>query len=451
MKYTILLVDDEKSIRETLKIILEDDGFVVITAKNGFEALDYIKDNMIDILVTDLRMPGMDGIELMENALEIDPYLQTIFISAYADIKSAVKALKMGAFDYIEKSFSTEELIFAVKKAIERRKLIEENMNLRSRLEGDYEQDGVIGKSEKMQRLFNLINRIANSRANVLLTGESGVGKDVFAKLIHNKSSRKSNNFIAINCGAIPENLIESELFGHEKGSFTGAIQAKKGKFELANKGTLFLDEVGELPLQMQVKFLRVLQEKQFYRVGSEESTKVDVRIIAATNKDLVEEIKKGKFREDLYYRLNVVNIEIPPLRERKEDIPLLAESFLIEFAEEYNKNLKYIDIEAMNYLIGYSWKGNVRELRNVIERSVLVADFDEEFLLKDYLPMEITGMEPGEKVEERNEMSLRDYEKMIIENTLRKYDGNKTRTADVLGIKRQTLYNKIKEYGINI
>lgn len=201
----------------------------------------------------------------------------------------------------------------------------------------------------------------------------------------------------------------------------------------------------------MQVKFLRVLQEKQFYRVGSEESTKVDVRIIAATNKDLVEEIKKGKFREDLYYRLNVVNIEIPPLRERKEDIPLLAESFLIEFAEEYNKNLKYIDIEAMNYLIGYSWKGNVRELRNVIERSVLVADFDEEFLLKDYLPMEITGMEPGEKVEERNEMSLRDYEKMIIENTLRKYDGNKTRTADVLGIKRQTLYNKIKEYGINI
>lgn len=240
MKYTILLVDDEKSIRETLKIILEDDGFVVITAKNGFEALDYIKDNMIDILVTDLRMPGMDGIELMENALEIDPYLQTIFISAYADIKSAVKALKMGAFDYIEKSFSTEELIFAVKKAIERRKLIEENMNLRSRLEGDYEQDGVIGKSEKMQRLFNLINRIANSRANVLLTGESGVGKDVFAKLIHNKSSRKSNNFIAINCGAIPENLIESELFGHEKGSFTGAIQAKRGSLSWLTRELYF-------------------------------------------------------------------------------------------------------------------------------------------------------------------------------------------------------------------
>lgn len=450
MKFTILLVDDESSIRETLKIILEDAGFNVITAKDGFEALDTLKENMVDVLVTDLRMPKMDGIELMKNALEIDPFIEIIFISAYADIKSAVKALKMGAFDYIEKSFSTEELIFTVEKAIERKKLIEENMNLRSRLEKDYDFEGVIGKSEKMQRLFYLINRIANSKANVLLTGESGVGKEVFAKLIHNKSNRISNNFIAINCGAIPENLIESELFGHEKGAFTGAIQTKKGKFELANKGTLFLDEVGELPLQMQVKFLRVLQDKQFYRVGSEENIKVDVRVIAATNKNLWEEIEKGNFRDDLYYRLNVVNIHIPPLRERREDIPLLSEKFLMEFVEEYNKNLKYIDVEAMNYLMDYDWKGNVRELRNVIERSVLVSNFDEEFLLKEHLPKEITGIEPTENMEERSQMSLRDYEKIIIENALKKYDGNKTKAADVLGIKRQTLYNKIKEYGID-
>lgn len=451
MKFTILLVDDESSIRETLKIILEDSGYLVITAKDGYEALDYLKENIVDILITDLRMPKMDGIELMKNSLEIDPYLETIFISAYADIKSAVKALKMGAFDYIEKSFTTEELIFTVEKAIERKKLIEENKNLKGRLEGEYDYEGVIGKSEKMQRLFYLINRIANSKASVLLTGESGVGKEVFAKLIHNKSSRKSQNFIAINCGAIPENLIESELFGHEKGAFTGAIQLKKGKFELANNGTLFLDEVGELPLQMQVKFLRVLQERQFYRIGSEESIKVDVRIIAATNKNLFEEINKGNFREDLYYRLNVVNIEIPPLRDRREDIPLLAEKFLVEFSEEYDKNLKYIDVETMNYLIGYNWKGNVRELRNIIERSVLISNHDEEFLLKEYLPNEITGLETIDKTEERVEMSLQDYEKMIIQNVLKRCDGNKTKTADILGIKRQTLYNKMKEYKIDL
>lgn len=451
MCYTILIVDDEKSIRETLKIILEDLQYNILTAKDGFEALDCLKVTIIDVLVTDLRMPKMDGIELMKKALEINPYIETIFISAYADIKSAVKALKMGAFDYIEKSFCTDELIFTVKRAIERKILIEENRNLKRRVEGSYIYEGVIGKSEKMQKLFDMVNRISISRANILLTGESGVGKEVFAQLICKKSSRSDKSFIVINCGAIPENLVESELFGHEKGSFTGADYLRKGKFELANGGTLFLDEVGELPLQAQVKFLRILQEKKMYRVGSEKCIDIDVRIIAATNKNLQEQIKNGNFREDLYYRLNVVNIEIPPLRERKEDIPLLSEKFLIEFAEEYNKQLKFIDAESLNFLIDYSWKGNVRELRNVIERSVLVANYNEEFLLKKHLPKEITGIEYPDNNEEDMKMSLDDYEKIIIENTLKKHELNKTKVAEVLGIKRQTLYNKIKRYHINI
>lgn len=450
MKYTLLLVDDENSIRETLKIILVNEGYDVLTAKDGYEAIEYLNENIIDILITDLRMPKMSGIELMKKALEIDPYLETIFISAYADIKSAVKALKMGAFDYIEKSFSTDELIFAIEKAIERKKLIEENLKLKRRLKEDYKCGDVVGKSEKMQKLFYLVNRISRSKANVLLTGESGVGKDVFARLIHKKSFQDLEKFVAINCGAIPENLIESELFGHEKGSFTGAIQSKKGKFELAHKGTLFLDEIGDLPLQMQVKFLRVLQEKEFTRIGSEQSIKVDVRIIAATNKDLIKEVEEGRFREDLFYRLNVVNIEIPPLRERKEDIPILADMFLDEYIKEYDKKLKYIDVEVINYLIDYEWKGNVRELKNVIERSVLFADSNEEILLKKHLPEEITGIKLDEEIKDRTDMSLKNYEKIIIENTLKKYDGNKTKAADVLGIKRQTLYNKIKEYEID-
>lgn len=444
-KHTILLVDDEMSIRETMKIFLEDRGYKVLTASNGFEALDYIKEYMIDILITDLRMPKMDGIELMKKAFEVDSNIEVIFISAYTDIKKAVEAIKLGAYDYITKSFTVDELVHIIEKALERRKLIEENNNLKRQLEGHYDFEGVIGKSEQMQSIFSLVNRIANSKATVLLTGESGVGKDVIAKLIFKKSQRYNKNFVAINCGAIPENLIESELFGHEKGAFTGAITRKIGKFELANEGTLFLDEVGELPLSMQVKFLRVLQEKQFERIGSLESIKVDFRIIAATNKDLYEEVKKGNFREDLYYRLNVVNIKIPPLRERIEDIPLLAERFLNEFSKEYNKNLKFIDIEVLNVLTDYEWKGNVRELRNVMERAVVVAGVNEEILTVKHLPEEIVGSYNQER--EKVVMTLKDYERLIIMNTLKKFKGNKTKAAESLGIKRQTLYNKLKEY----
>lgn len=449
MKGSLLIVDDEKSIRETLKIILSDSDYNVMTASDGFEAIDILNSNIVDILITDLRMPKMDGIELMKNALKIDPFMETIFISAYADIKSAVKVVKMGAFDYIEKSFSKDELIFAVERAMEHRRLKEENKNLKRRVENKYNYEGVVGKSEQMQKVFDVVNRVANSKANVLLTGESGVGKEVIANLIHRKSSFSDKSLVVINCGAIPENLIEAELFGFEKGSFTGADHMQKGKFELAHGGTLFLDEIGELPLQAQVKFLRVLQEKQIYRIGSEKSIRVDVRIIAATNKNLSEEVKKGNFREDLFYRLNVVNIEIPPLRERKDDIPALAEQFMSQFSKEYNKKLKYFDPVAVNYLLEYEWKGNVRELRNAIERSVLIAHNEEEFLMSEHLPKEITGLDYSEYPEEKTEKTLSDYEKMIIVSMLNRFNGNKTKTANVLGIKRQTLYNKIKEYNI--
>jgi DNA-binding NtrC family response regulator len=449
MNVNILIVDDEKSIRETLKIIFNNLNYKVFTAQDGFEAINIIKSNIIDIMVTDLRMPLMDGTELMQQALNIDSSIETIFISAYADIKAAVKVVKMGAFDYIEKSFSTDELIFTIEKAIELRKLKEENRSLRRRIEGKYNYDGVIAKSEAMQKIIDMVNRVANSKANILLTGESGVGKDVMANYIHKRSNRAGNSFIVINCGAIPENLIESELFGHEKGSYTGADRMGKGKFELADKGTIFLDEIGELPLHAQVKFLRVLQEKQIYRIGSEKSISVDVRIIAATNKNLSEEVEKGNFREDLYYRLNVVNLEIPPLRDRKDDIPVLAEYFLMEFSKDYDKKIKYFEVEALNYLMDYEWKGNVRELKNVIERSVLVANDEEELLLKNHLPKEITGLDLNDDINDNKEKTLADYEKMIIENTLKRYEGNKTKTAEVLGIKRQTLYNKLKDYNL--
>lgn len=446
-QYSILIVDDEKSIRDTLSIILESSGYKIYTAKNGYEALHIINEYLIDILITDLRMPGMDGLELMEKVFKIDQIIEVIFISAYADIKSAVEAMKMGAFDYIQKSFSTNELLVIIEKAIERKRLIEENLLLKKNIEEGYNVDGIIGKSKNMQNIFSTLDRISSTKATVLLTGGSGVGKEVFARLIHNKSPRKDNNFVVVNCGAIPENLIESELFGHEKGAFTGAINNKIGKFQQANNGTIFLDEVGELPLSMQVKFLRVLEERKIEKVGSLESIDVDIRIIAATNRDLKREVEEGKFRDDLYYRLNVINLEIPLLKERKEDIPLLASKFLDEYSKEYNKNLKLIDMEALDILINYSWPGNVRELKNIIERSVVVASIDDEVLKKEYLPVEIMegSLEEDENLEEG--LTLKEYEKVIIHNTLKKNGGNKAKTAEELGIRRQTLYNKIKEY----
>lgn len=448
-QYTILIVDDEEYIRETLKIILNSYGCKVYTAGDGQSAIDCVNEYLIDVLITDLRMPGMDGLQLMEEVKKIDSSLEVIFISAYADIKSAVKAMKMGAFDYIQKSFSKDELLVTIEKAIDRRKLVQENKILKNQLEKSYDWDGIIGKSYKVQRIFSMIDRIAASKATVLITGESGVGKEVFAQLIHKRSPRKDKEMVVVNCGAIPENLIESELFGHEKGAFTGAINTKIGKFEQADKGTIFFDEIGELPLPMQVKILRVLQERKVEKVGSLESNEVDIRVIAATNKDLLEEVKKGNFRDDLYYRLNVVNLNIPPLRERREDIPLLATKFMEEYSEGYGKKLKLIDIEILDILVNYKWPGNVRELKNVIERAVVLSESNDEVLKTEHLPIEIFNDVSKEYKGLKEGLTLKEYEKIIIANVLHKNGGNKVKTAYELGIQRQTLYNKIREYDI--
>jgi transcriptional regulator with PAS, ATPase and Fis domain len=313
-----------------------------------------------------------------------------------------------------------------------------------------YQYDSIVSYSEKMKDIFSIIDEVAKYKSTVLLVGETGVGKEVMAKLIHNKSDRNDKRFVVINCAAIPENLIESELFGHEKGSFTGANYRKIGKFEQAQGGTIFLDEMAELPLNMQVKFLRVLQERQLERIGSSSSIDLDVRIIAATNKDLAKELEKGSFREDLYYRVNVVKIEIPPLRERYEDIPMLSEIFLNEFSKEYGKNFKEIDMEAMHILLNYTWNGNVRELKNVIERSVVIAKKNEEVLTKNHLPIEISKDKNFIELRGKTEITLKEYEKILIIYTLNKVGGNKTKAAEILDIKRQTLYNKMKDYDID-
>ncbi|HYF84198.1 MAG TPA: sigma-54 dependent transcriptional regulator [Clostridia bacterium] len=448
---TILIIDNEICRMRNLKTSLQSSGYKVKTVENGQQAIHYLKTDTVHVLISDFDTGQISGIGLIEETLNIDSSIGIIFIATNSDIKNVVKVMKSGAFDYFDKSFLMEELLFAIEKAIERKELIEENNCLRNKFQESCQYDGIVYESEKMKAIISMIDRIAQSNATVLLMGESGVGKEVFAKMIHNKSMRKDKRFIVINCAAIPENLIESELFGHEKGSFTGASYRKIGKFEQAEGGTVFLDEMAELSLDMQVKFLRVLQERQLERVGSSNSINVDVRIIAATNKDLSKELEKGNFREDLYYRLNVVKIDIPPLRERKEDIGALAKTFLYEFSRDYEKNLKLLDIEAMLILLNHTWKGNVRELKNVIERSVVIAKKNEEILLKKHLPIEISNNKNFIEGRGRTEMTLKEYEKLIIIDTLNKVDGSKSKAAEILDIRRQTLYNKIKEYNISL
>lgn len=445
---SVLLVDDEKNIRETIRFLLEENDYNVYVAKDGYEAINTLLNNDIQILVTDLNMPHMDGIELMNKTFEIDPYISVIFITAVNDIKRAVEAIKGGALDYIPKSFTNDEFLLIVEKAAERNRLIEENRSLKQQLKKKEQKDEYVFSSSNIRLLLSMIDRIAMSKANVLLRGESGVGKEVFADLIHKKSKRNDGPLIKLNCGAIPENLIESELFGHVKGSFTGAISNQIGKFEQANKGTIFLDEIGELPLKLQVKLLRVLQEHEIQKIGDTKITKIDVRVIAATNLNLENEVSKGYFREDLYYRLNVVNLEIPPLRERKKDIPLLIESFIDSISAEYAKNIKAIDFSALYQLINFHWPGNVRELKNVIERAVAIADYDEEIITTRHLPSNIIGAGENSYFEDKL-FELKDYERIVIARTLEKTMGNKSKAAEILGIKRQTLYNKIREYEI--
>ena len=444
-KVKILVVDDEAIIRESLRDWLADAGYEVFTAENGSKALELIEKERLGIVIADLVMPGMDGIELMKKAKEIQPSIEVIIITAYASIPTAIAAMKEGAYDYIEKPFCPERAELLIQKLAEHRKIVEENLSLRQRLEERHHFESIITKSSKMQRVIELIKVVAKSNATVLITGESGTGKELVARAVHSNSPRMGRPFVAVSCGALPESLLESELFGHEKGSFTGAYAQKKGKFEFANRGTLFLDEVGEMSGNIQVHLLRVLEEKEFTRVGGNEPIKVDVRVISATNKDLKRAIANGEFREDLYYRLNVVTIELPPLRERKEDIPLLAQHFLNKFALENDKEVTGFSPEATKSLLDYDWPGNVRELENAVERGVILAKGS--LVTVADLPQESASLARSVPIGR----ALREVERNHILSVLNGTGGNYSEAARVLGITRMTLYNKAREYSLKV
>ncbi len=444
-KTKVLVADDEAIVRESLRDWLDDVGHQVLTAENGPQALEIIRKEKPAVLITDLVMPGMDGIEVMKKARELLPGIEVIIITAYGSIPTAINAIREGAYDYIEKPFCPERAEILIEKLMEHRRLREENIALHQKLEERYRFENIVAKSSRMQQVIEVIKMVAKSNATVLITGDTGTGKELVARAVHSQSYRRDRPFVAVSCAALPESLLESELFGHEKGSFTGAYAQKKGKFEAADGGTLFLDEIGEMSANIQVHLLRVLEEKEFNRVGGNEPVKVDVRVISATNVDMKEAIAQGKFREDLYYRLNVVNIELPPLRERTEDIPLLAEHFLKGFALENQKEIAGFSPEATDFLLKHDWPGNVRELENAIERAVILAQ-NSVIEAADLSQQEL--MPAGSTSPAKN---LKQVEEKHIQDVLAKARGNYTEAARILGISRMTLYNKIKAYRLNV
>jgi two-component system response regulator HydG len=444
---TILIADDEESHRLMLRAHLEGEGFEIVEASDGQDAIAKVSERALALVLMDMRMPIIDGMEALRRIKEVSPHIPVIMMTAYGSIDSAVKALQSGAEDYLTKPLDMDELIIKVKKAIRYQQLEEENILYRERLGIRFDFSNIIGKSQKMMELFETLSMVAPSEATVLLLGESGTGKEIIANAIHQNSPRRERPYVKVNCAALPETLLESELFGHEKGAFTGAIDKKKGRFELADGGTIFLDEIGEMSLPTQTKILRVLQEREFESVGGTKTIKVDVRIIAATNKDLEEEVRKGRFREDLYYRINVVPITIPPLRERREDIPLLAGHFLQIYGEKNRKVIRGFEPGVMDAFIHYSWPGNVREIENIVERTVIMSRGDT-IRLAD-LPPAIAGLQQ-EGDQRPSPTSLRDVEREAIVKVLHLTGGNRTRAAAILGITRKTLQNKIKEYGID-
>ncbi|MFP4363877.1 MAG: sigma-54-dependent transcriptional regulator [Spirochaetia bacterium] len=448
MRIQVLIVDDEKNIREGLGKALELEGdYQIHLAADGQEALDLFKQKEIDCVITDLRMPKVSGEKLLKQLVKDAPTVPVIILTGHGTIETAVQAMRDGAYDFLTKPVNLDRLTLLVKRAVSTRELMLQHRAMQVELEKKKAYKNIIGKSDQMLKIFDVIEQVAPTKASVLVTGESGVGKELIADAIHESSNRKGQPFIKVHCAALSEGLLESELFGHEKGAFTGAISRKKGRFELANGGTIFLDEIGEISQSVQIKILRVLQEKKFERVGGEETLEVDVRIVSATNRDLLDEIKNGKFREDLYYRLNVVNIHVPSLRERKEDIPLLASAFLKEFAEENGRNLEGIDQKARMALYNYSWPGNIRELRNCIESAVVMSK-DKVITMED-LPPNVTKLPDDDYIRIPVGSSFEEAEKEIIRSTLNYQKGNKTKTAEVLGIGRKTLHRKISEYRI--
>jgi DNA-binding NtrC family response regulator len=447
VKLTILVADDEKNIREGLREALALDGYEVATAADGSEALESITRGDVDLLITDLKMPRLSGEELLKSVTAQFPTMPVIILTGHGTIESAVQAMHDGAYDFLTKPVNLDRLSLLVKRALASRELAVQNRVMQEELERRSGFASIIGRSAEMKQVFEMVRQVAPSRSSVLITGESGSGKEMIAEALHYNSPRKDKPFIKLHCAALTESLLESELFGHEKGAFTGAIARKRGRFELAHLGTLFLDEIGEINQNVQIKLLRVLEEKKFERVGGEETVEVDVRLIAATNRDLKEAIANGSFREDLYYRLNVVNIHIPPLRERKEDIPLLVAAFLKEFSQENTRQIDGIDAKARLALYNYSWPGNVRQLRNSIESAVVLCKAAT--ITLDDLPPNIRGESGADSLRLPVGASLAEVEKEVIRSTLAREGGNKSRTAEILGIGRKTLHRKIEEYGL--
>lgn len=447
MRAKILIAEDEKAIRDSLKMILEEEGFEVDTAADGKEALEKITETTFDLVITDIKMPNIDGITLIEKGSEISPDTFFIIITAYASVKTAIDALRHGAYDYLIKPLEFEDLLIRIQRLFNFRKLALENRTLRQKISSDIGFHNIIGKSEPMKKIFRLISHVAPTNSNVLIMGKSGTGKELVAKAIHNNSKRKENIFLPINCGAISENLIESELFGHKKGAFTGATEDKQGLFKVADGGTLFLDEIADLPINLQVKLLRAIEERKFLPVGGTVPIETDVRIIAATNQNLEEKIRNGEFREDLYYRLNVVEIKLPSLNERKDDIPLLVNHFIEKYCNEMGKKILTVDSESMKALIAYNWKGGVRELENVIERAVIFASGD--VITIDDLAENVKGSAGDAVYPDSLKEAIRGFEKEHITRTIKKYNYNKEEAAKALAIGLSSLYRKMEELGI--
>ena len=457
MKQQILLVDDQVSFCHHIKAILEQEGYEVVIANNADQALQKLSLQTFDILLTDMKMPGPNGLELFKIARKTDPNISGIIMTAYGSIASAVASIKQGITDYLQKPFEPEALLIAVEKTLRERRMLKEIRDLRKEVDQRYAFGNIIGKNHKMQAIYDLIEKVAPTDTRVFITGKTGVGKELVAKAIHFNSNRKNKPFVGINCGALAENLLETELFGHEKGAFTGAIRTKRGKFEYAQGGTLFLDEVGDISPGLQVKLLRVTQEKKIERVGGNQEIDVDVRIISATNQVIKEKIDRGEFRVELYYRLNVVPIHIPPLRERIDDIPLLVNHFIRIFNRKFNKNMRRVSTQVMSRLMQYDWPGNVRELENVLERAFVIAEKDiiDTIIFSHDIAASASREAPPYSVDTEipfkvaRAMVEKRFEKAYLQEALNRYGGNVSETARMTGINPRTLWRKMKEYAI--
>jgi two-component system, NtrC family, response regulator AtoC len=446
----ILVVDDDEITCNLLEEVLSKEGYGVEKALNGNEAIEKGAKKNYDVVLTDIKMAGADGMEVLHTYRQKSPDTIIVMMTAFGSIETAIGAIKEGAYDYVSKPFKLDEIKLTIRRALEQKRLIEENQLYRQELITKYKLENIVGRSSGMLQVYKTIARVADSRSTVLITGESGTGKELIARAIHFNSSRAAKPFVAVDCGALAETLLESELFGHVRGAFTGAVVNKKGLFEEADGGTCFLDEIGDISAAMQAKLLRVLQEHEIKKVGGTDTIKIDVRIVAATNKNLEELVEEKKFREDLFYRLNVVTIHLPPLRERAEDIPLLADHFLRKYMGENKKNVSQISPEAMEFLLTYGWPGNVRELENVIERSVTLSH--RSVILPDDLPRRIRAEKKGDLAQTLpSHLPLAELEKIYIQKILEEAGGNKKKAADILGIDRRTLYRMAARFGLII